>query len=249
MVKAYSLAYMLSGKEEYLQQARYWAWTGVPFVYLYNPTDGRVGPYATIAVFGATNWESPVWFGKPVQWCGLVYSSALHLLSQFDKQGPWEQLAKGITAAGLQMSWPVTDVERQGLLPDVFDLKAQVGAGPAINPGTVQTHVPELFGKGKIYDVKRLMNKSWIIHAPCQIRDVRQSEDSVTFIADGWADSSKSYYVLVSGVETQPSQTKVRKINADKPQSDFRLASVSFDTQQHLMVITLEGHSEIQIKY
>ena len=39
--------------EAYLDQAKYWAWTGVPFVYLVNPTGQSTGPYATIAVLGA----------------------------------------------------------------------------------------------------------------------------------------------------------------------------------------------------
>jgi hypothetical protein len=138
MVKAYTLGYILAGKPEYLEQARYWAWTGVPFVYLVNPTEGEIGPYATIAVLGATNWQAPVWFGRPVQWCGLVYGAALHLLSQYDKDGPWATIAKGITAAGLQLTWPATDQKRQGLLPDVFELRAQLRDGPAINPGTVE---------------------------------------------------------------------------------------------------------------
>ncbi|MHC4520845.1 MAG: hypothetical protein ACYTAS_19820, partial [Planctomycetota bacterium] len=152
MVKSYVLGYVISGRPGHLEQARYWAWTGVPFVYLANPTDGAVGPYATIAVLGATNWKAPVWFGLPVQWCGLVYASGLHALSQHDPAGPWDQIAEGITAAGLQMTWPATDAKRQGLLPDFFHLRAQVSDGPAINPGTVQAHVPELFDEGRLYD-------------------------------------------------------------------------------------------------
>ncbi|MHC4890329.1 MAG: hypothetical protein ACYTEO_12810 [Planctomycetota bacterium] len=116
MIKAYALGYIISGKEKYLEQARYWAWTGVPFVYLCPPTSGEVGLYATIPVLGATNWRAPLWIGRPVQWCGLVYCSALHLLSEYDAKGPWEKIAKGITTAGLQMSWPLTDEKRQGLL-------------------------------------------------------------------------------------------------------------------------------------
>ncbi|MHC4728361.1 MAG: hypothetical protein ACYS17_14165, partial [Planctomycetota bacterium] len=141
MVKAYTLGYIISGQEKYLEQARYWAWTGVPFVYIYPPTAGRVGSYSTIAVLGATNWRAPLWLGQPVQWCGLVYCSALQMLSEYDKKGPWEKIAKGITATGLQMSWPVTDKERQGLLPDFFYLESQIADGPAINPGTVQAHI------------------------------------------------------------------------------------------------------------
>ncbi|MBP7054021.1 MAG: hypothetical protein KBE65_23670, partial [Phycisphaerae bacterium] len=77
-------------------------------------------------------------------------------LAQYDPQGPWRQIASGITATGLQMAWPVDDVDRQGLLPDYFLLEAQQREGPAINPGTTQAHVAELFDVGAIYDVRRL---------------------------------------------------------------------------------------------
>ncbi len=247
LVKAYTLGYLLSGKQEHLDQARYWAWTGVPFVYLVNPTAGAIGPYATIAVLGATNWRAPVWFGRPVQWCGLVYCSALHLLSQYDKEGPWETIAKGITVAGLQMTWPVADTKRQGLLPDVFELTAQLRDGPAINPGTVQAHVPELFGKGTLYDVRRLSKRNWFLHAPCSIRDLRETNDSIAFTVDGWG--RKRFYVLLSGIERRPASLTIRPPaeGARAPViEDF--ARMDFQPPQHLLVITLEGPSEVQLR-
>lgn len=200
LVKAYVLGHVLSGREDYLEQACYWAWTGVPFVYLANPTEGRIGPYATIPVFGATNWKGS-WFGRPVQWCGLVYASALHLLHQYEPEGPWLQIAKGITASGLQMAWPLDDPERLGLLPDFILLKSQNRDGPAINPGTTQAHVPELFDVGKIYDLRRLPIHDCFIHAPCAIRDVVEDGDSVAFTVDGWGATPGSgpYSILVSG--------------------------------------------------
>ena len=242
MVKAYTLGYMISGREEYLDQARYWAWTGVPFIYLQAPTSGRVGAYSTIAVLGATNWKAPLWLGRPVQWCGLVYCSALHLLSECDPDGPWKKIAKGITVTGLQMSWPQTDEQRQGLLPDFFDLRAQVAAGPAINPGTVQAHLAELYGKGKIYDVKKLPRRGWFVHAPCAIRDIREREESVTLTADGWGPNQ--YYVLISGIETEPSEVLVIAAKSRILRSD----ETQYDREQKILLITLEGKSEIQIR-
>ncbi len=248
IVKAYTLGYIISGKEKYLEQARYWAWTGVPFVYLYPPTSGKVGAYSTIAVLGATNWRAPLWLGQPVQWCGLVYCSALRLLSEFDTKGPWEKIAKGITSAGLQMSWPVTDKERQGLLPDFFDLKAQIGAGPAINPGTVQAHIAELYDKGKIYDVKKLANIGWFIHAPCTISDVREDRKTVAFVADGWGD--KQYYVLVSGIEREPRDVLARGVVQESAgPSAFESAEKEFHAEYGSLVIRLQGKSEIRIRY
>jgi len=241
MVKAYSLGYIISGRQEYLDQARYWAWTGVPFVYLQAPTSGQVGVYSTIAVLGATNWKAPLWIGLPVQWCGLVYCSELHLLSECDPDGPWEKIAKGITATGLQMSWPVSDKERQGLLPDSFDLRAQVAAGPAINPGTVQAHIAELYGKGSIYDVKRLPNQGWFVHAPCTISDIREEKDSVILTADGWGDGR--YYVLISGVEAEPNKVLA---GPEKSQT-LRAAETQYNREQKVLLIALEGKSAIQI--
>jgi hypothetical protein len=248
MVKAYTLGYIISGRREYLEQARYWAWTGVPFVYLYPPTSEPVGVYATIPVLGATNWKAPVWIGRPVQWCGLAYASALHLLAQYDSQGPWEKIAKGITATGLQMTWPLSDKERQGLLPDFFDLKAQVAAGPAINPGTVQAHLSELYGKGKLYDVKKLTDRGWFVHAPCAISDIRQGEDSLTFVLSGWAE--KPYYVLVSGIEKKPAEVLIRKAPEESTeQTSFETAKTQFHGDGERMVISLQGRSQIRIKY
>lgn len=247
MVSAYTLGYMISGEEKYLEQARYWAWTGVPFVYIHPPTPGRVGSYATIAVLGATNWKAPLWLGRPVQWCGLVYASALHMLAQYDPNGPWEKIAKGITATGLQMSWPPSDEERQGLLPDFFNLRAQIAAGPAINPGTVQAHLPELYGKGKLYDVKILPNRDWFVHAPCRISNIRDDGECVALTVDGWGD--KRYDVSFSGIEKEPSEVRIRKAvgDSDHPPA-FKSAEVQFHREHKLLIVTLEGKSEIQIR-
>ncbi|MHC4087155.1 MAG: hypothetical protein ACYSU5_18385 [Planctomycetota bacterium] len=247
MVKAYTLGYIISGKEKYLEQARYWAWTGVPFVYLYPPTSEQVGLYTTIAVLGATNWKAPLWIGRPVQWCGLVYCSALHMLSDYDPKGPWQKIARGITTAGLQITWPVTDQKRQGLLPDIFELQQQISAGPAINPGTVQAHVPELYGKGKIYDMKKLRNRGWFVHAPCVISDIQEDKRSVTFTMNGWGD--KPYYVLISGVDKEPKDVGVREVRGLSSEPlGFKSARKEFHSEYNYLVITLEGKSQIRIR-
>jgi hypothetical protein len=146
MLRANVLGYELTGDREFFDEARYWAWSGVPFVYLDRPTDtGRVGMYATIAVLGASNWVAPNWIGLPVQWCGLVYADALLDLWFHDRDVRWKLLADGIVSSGYQQSWPAvsgaviskTARERQGLLPDSFVLESQMRADPAITPATL----------------------------------------------------------------------------------------------------------------
>jgi len=248
MTRAYCLGYILSGRQEHLDQARYWAWTGVPFVYLVNPTEGEVGRYATIPVFGATDWQGS-WFGRPVQWCGLVYASALHLLSQHDPAGPWDRIAKGITLTGLQMCWPITDEARQGLLPDFYHLKGQVSDGPAINPGTTEAHLAEAFGTGRMYDLRRLAGRGWLVHAPCRILDVSQSADAVTLCVEGWgaSGSDRPYHVLVSGIRGKPGT--VDRCRSSGPEQDrFEPAPFDFDAALGLLVIEAAGPMKIRVR-
>ncbi|MBT3286397.1 MAG: hypothetical protein HN380_03555 [Victivallales bacterium] len=203
MVRMYTMAYQLSGSPKHLEQARYWAWTGVPFVYVDSPVEEPIGAYATIAVFGATNWRAPFWIGRPVQWCGLVYGAALVPLADLDPiDGKlWRQLATGITISGVQQTWPTSDVERQGLLPDFFFPRRQHRDGPAINPGTVGARLPEAYGKGKIFDRKVVGPHRVLIHAPGAI----QVKGNGQITIDGWPKTP--YRILLTGLTAQPTVT------------------------------------------
>jgi len=213
MLRAYTLGYEITGEKHFLDQARYWAWTGVPFVYLVNPTAGKVGPYSTIAVYGATNWRAPVWFGRPVQWCGLVYADALYRFAAHDPDGSWRRLADGITAAGIQHSWKQNDKDRQGLLPDFYHLRAQRPDGPAINPGTVQANATRMYdGMVVVYDLHVFRRHGLYVHAPGPVAEERVPEDRVVFVVEG--SFSGPYYVLVSGLKKPP---KVRINGAEAP--------------------------------
>lgn len=132
LVWAYVRGYELTGRTDFLVEARRWALSGVPFVYLWG--EYPVMAYATIPVYGATNWRAPNWMGLPVQWCGLVYAYSLTLLAPHDDTLPWQQLAEGILIAGEQMQVPREEGEKAGLLPDSFHLRAQRRQGPFINP-------------------------------------------------------------------------------------------------------------------
>ena len=121
ITKSYILAYKLTSNKKYLKEARKWAISGIPFVYLWG--NQPIMEYATIAVLGATGWTAPNWIGLPVQWCGLVYADAILDLAEFDKTIDWEKLAKGIFICGEQMQY--FDGKTIGTLPDSFTLKTQ----------------------------------------------------------------------------------------------------------------------------
>jgi len=132
LVRAYVWGYELTGREEYLQEARRWALSGVPFVYLWG--EFPIMLYATIPVYGATHWRAPNWMGLPVQWCGIVYAYALNMLAPYDATLDWRHLARGILIAAQQMQVPEGAGANAGLLPDAFHLRNQQRLAPFINP-------------------------------------------------------------------------------------------------------------------
>ncbi len=130
LVQAYVRGHELTGNRDYLEQARCWAITGLPFVYQWSCQP--VMMYATTPVFGATNWRAPNWIGLPVQWCGYDYAYALTMLSPYDETLDWRQLAQGILIAAEQMQYP--DGEFAGCVPDSFSLAEQRRNPWNINP-------------------------------------------------------------------------------------------------------------------
>jgi hypothetical protein len=237
IVKAYVIGHELTGNPEFLRRARYWAWTGVPFPYLINPTGQPVGPYSTIAVLGATNWHAPVWFGQPVQWCGLVYADALYWLARLEPKAHWKRIADGITAAGIQHTWK-DDPDRQGCLPDFYHLREQRSDGPAINPGTVQANAVRLYNLPAVYDYRVLRNNGTIIHAPGTITVLADRKGSCKFEVKSWTD--KPYYVLVNGLTRQPQV----KLNG---QSVALASPHQFLHDGGNLILQVQGETEVEI--
>jgi hypothetical protein len=143
LVHAYVRGYELTGRRDYLQRARAWAMTGLPFVYQWSDQPTMV--YGTIAVFGATGWQAPNWMGLPVQWCGYDYAYALTMLAPLDQALDWKRIATGIEITAEQMQYPSGPLA--GCEPDSFNLALQQRNGPAINPCAIVSLRLALEGK------------------------------------------------------------------------------------------------------
>ncbi len=113
--EAYLEAYQLTGEKRHLDRAVYWAWTGLPFVYLWDVEGFEFLRYASIPVFGAS-WFGCSWFGRPVQWNGLRYAYALTQLAPLDPATDWARIARGITTSCLYQQ--STDPEDEAMWPD-----------------------------------------------------------------------------------------------------------------------------------
>lgn len=238
LVHAYTLGYELTGRESFLEAARYWAWTGVPFIYLRAPTPGEVGAYATIPVLGATGWASPVWLGRPVQWCGLVYADALRQLARHDSPAFWGRLADGITASGIQQTWPRTDPERQGLLPDYYLLRPQMRDGPAINPATLQVNAIPFYTRKPAADFMAFHHDKLWVFAPGKIIPLTDSLERLEFQIAAWPQGK--WFLVIHGVPTGA------RITAKySPIKSIPTSSAPPNTR----VLQLDGHPTITVHF
>jgi len=123
-------AFEFSRDEKHLEQAQYWALTGIPFVYLHDERPNML--YAAVPMFGASERENPVWFGMSQPWCGCVYAYSIALLGKYDKSIDWLKIARGIlhSAESVQLeSGPYI-----GCLPDGFSLETQEPVSWKVNP-------------------------------------------------------------------------------------------------------------------
>jgi hypothetical protein len=237
LVMAHLRGYQITGEAKFLEEARYWAWTGVPFVYLTPPVPAAVGLYATIPVFGSTQWVGP-WFGRPVQWCGLVYAEALYQLALEDPISPWRQIADGIAASGTQQSFPPGDVVRQGLLPDFYLLQEQVSDGPAINPGTLQSQAAQFYTGTRAYSFSVVREHGLYLHAPGSLGEIKQTSDAVEFTVTNWASSQTR--VLLGGFTGVPGVViEGTNVPIAWPHQ--------FDAARGLLVLGVQGTNRVRI--
>lgn len=240
LTRAYVDGFELTGDPHFLDEARHWAWSGVPFVYLRNPTGQPIGPYATIAVFGATHWQAPDWIGLPVQWCGLVYSDALYRLEAAAPGFPWLQIADGITWSGVQQTFPLDEPIHAGLLPDSFILRSQHRNPPDINPATLGASAIRLFTRNSIYDFRRLPQNGLLIHAPCVIRPERSEPRRARFHLDAW--EQEPFYIVINGFPAKP-----RLRMGGHPVEIARPSS--FDADHGQLILQLHGPSDIDLAF
>jgi len=147
-IRAYCEAYRLTGDPAHLAHARYWAWTGMPFLYLWAMEGYPTMPYNTISVIGST-FYSHTWIGVPVVWCGMVYAYALQDLAEFDASFDWRRIAQGITNSTMQQQY--VEGPSKGAYPDSWNMEKNTPNPADINPESIymnefrlRGHSPEI---------------------------------------------------------------------------------------------------------
>lgn len=161
--EAYRLAYEITGDPQWLDDASYWAWCGVPFVYSWHvPIEDRGG--FLVATRDKDDWNRhaiplteayrsgrpqvtpygtvPVlgptfyvvnWFGVLVQWCGLEWAQHVIELDACRPDPLLRYIADGVVLSGLQQ---MMDKEPWiGLYPDSWHIQTNIAYPALIYPG------------------------------------------------------------------------------------------------------------------
>ena len=197
-----------------------------------------MGLYNTIAVLGATGWRAPVWIGRPVQWCGLVYAHALYRLARHDAAGPWRQIADGIVVGGIQHTWPETDKDRQGLLPDSFLLPTQTRADPGINPATVFVPALEFFRETPVFDYAVFPRAGSTLFAAGEIERAEETDRGLSFsVRSPW---NRPVWLFVNGLD--PESAPSAKI-VPKPAP----GAAHFFPNAGLWTLRFQGRAEVEL--
>lgn len=111
----------VTGENRFIEQARRWAWSGLPFVYLWDAWYRPIMAYGSIPTFGVTWFDSQPWFGVLVQWNGLAYAEALFDLARFDGSFGWSRIAEGLTRCGIQQQVKI-ESPVLGMYPDAYSV-------------------------------------------------------------------------------------------------------------------------------
>jgi hypothetical protein len=171
-VRAYTWAYMATGEERWLEKARLWARTGIPFQYAWDDGERPGMRYASIPVFGSTFFRHS-WLGLPVQWCGLVYAYGLQELMRFDEDDLWRKQVEGITVSGMYQQWPWDEnPDLIGTYPDSFGAWFTRRNPVHINPEDIAVNVLALRGLDPGLRSVPVDADGGLIHitAPCNVK-------------------------------------------------------------------------------
>lgn len=170
-VGAYVEGYRVTGRADYLEQAKYWAKTGLPFLYQWGHRPGM--RYASIPVFGTTFFTHS-WMGVPVQWNGLVYGFCLQQLAEYDPK--WRTVAEGVTISGMYQQ--ETDGPRKGTYPDAWYGWCTIKGGPFLNPEDIVINVMKLKWRDPLVCTKRLGDV--ILNSGAEILEAKLANRTVT---------------------------------------------------------------------
>lgn len=206
--EAYLEGYRITGDRDYLEKAVYWAWTGLPFVYLWDVEGFEFLRYASIPVFGAS-WNQWSWFGNPVQWNGLRYAYAILELAEYDQSTDWKRIAEGITVSAMYQQ--STEGKDLALWPDSMHAITKNKSGWVFAPRLILKNVYRIMGFEPTPHtaLARVAFDHIRISATGRVTDAQHTAGTVSFRVA--FPTPQTGYALVCNV-TRPGQVRVNGV-------------------------------------
>lgn len=212
-------AYEYKKDPKHLELAVHLAETGLPFIYLWQIPDRKHSLYGSVASFSATNWRDG-WWGRHVQWNGLVLSDGLKQLAKFDQSVDWNKLADGIIWEGTRQA---ATTKREGRFPDNVDV--------ALDKPVIQNIWPEWLLANMQYDTAGI-SPHWAAKEFSGVRVVSGVQ------IDSIENSDAGLKVNITGLRRGVSYTAVQ---TDTSFASYKINGETFSLHQGLLSGEVQG--------
>ncbi len=192
-----------------LAQAKYWAWTGVPFVYLWNPD--RAGGWPVC--HDCRVWRDAVGcaqldgLARAVVRAG-VRGRAVPLCQIRSRPARGSRLRTALRFRAFSRRGRVERM-RPGRVcfPTVSRLRPQLRNDPAINPGTLLTEALRYYDRPALYDFRAFRSAGVFVHAPGEIDNARENGQAVKDAPD--PNSLKTATLRAAGLQGNATGHKI----------------------------------------
>ena len=147
---AYLDQFLLTGTPARLARAVYWAWAGLPFIYLWHAHNRDIMRYASVPFFAVSLMDRKPWFGVAAQWNGLVYANELLRLARYDRSMQWHRIGRAITLCAMRLQKTPADGQAPlvGFYPDAYNVVDGRDYYPlCLNPQYITRNVLHLLGE------------------------------------------------------------------------------------------------------
>ena len=241
-------SHQLNESTDDLEQARRWAYTGLPFIYLWEADDRPIMAYGSVPVFGVTNLDSTPWFGLVVQWCGLEYARALFRLAPLDSSFDWRRIAEGITRCGLSqlkrakplraLAERLPACEHLGYYPDAYSVVTGTEAYHwCINPRFVLENALRLVDKEPAPRTTIVRSPARRVHVTTMAALDDCQLDAGTLAFDVIYHKGEVLRILVAGID-EPARVVVNGVNLKRRSEIERfVAAWTYDAERHRLII------------
>lgn len=129
--ESFLLGYQISGEERFFTSARYWADTGLPFIYLWGEKERPALKHAALPAFGAANYSGP-WRGVASATRGLAFARVLRQLARVRPDDLYETISEGILSSAMRQQ--AASGSNAGLLPEFWKVRENQAAGNNLIP-------------------------------------------------------------------------------------------------------------------